>query len=315
MYAHHVIEDFKKMIQSGQLPNQVYIDSLKLVISKIKSSKQFFLGEFNDLKVPLETTLTDDTPLFLNDASPFTRLPYKCCWFEFTNTFNDVSPEEDVPKRGMIALEVNPSTICVWIVNYMKVLKTWVLSPQSYYIAIGRTLSEDPALLAMIQKINPALLLNPKVKKKIAKSNVFPMPIPGVLTDKQSAEMSFDDQRDLYVLNSALILLNCKNIKEEDNKASGKINKKRRKKGKQELFTYKTLVLDLPAKKSGEDKKSLNSSDESKRIHLCRGHFKIYTNKNPLFGKHTGVYWWQPHLRGDKTVGLVEKDYEIKTVS
>lgn len=315
MYAHHVVEDFKKMIQSGQLTNQVYIDSLEFAIRKIKSSKQFFLGEFNDLKVPLETTLTDDTQLFLNDASPFSRLQYKCCWFEFTNTFKDVSAEEDVSKRGMKALELNSNTIWVWIDNYMKVLNTWVLSPQSYYISIGRTISEDPELLKVMKKMNPSLLLNENIKKQITKSNVFPMPVPGVLTEKQSAEMSLDDQRDLYVLNSALILLNCKNIKEEDNKASTKINKKRKKKGKQELFTYKTLVLKLPAKKGVEGEKNQNNIDEKKRIHLCRGHFKIYTNQNPLFGKHTGVYWWQPHLRGDKAAGLVEKDYEFNTAS
>ena len=80
--------------------------------------------------------------------------------------------------------------------------------------------------------------------------------------------------------------------------------------GKQELFTYKTLKLVLPSKaRNGSEDQS--PSGERVRIHLCRGHFKHFTKDAPLFGRHTGLYWWQPQLRGDKTKGMVAKDYEV----
>ena len=47
------------------------------------------------------------------------------------------------------------------------------------------------------------------------------------------------------------------------------------------------------------------------RVHLCRGHFKEYTNENPLFGKHVGRFWWQPMVRGDKKRGVLNKDYDV----
>jgi len=47
------------------------------------------------------------------------------------------------------------------------------------------------------------------------------------------------------------------------------------------------------------------------RVHMCRGHFKEYTEDHRLFGKYTGLYWWQPYVRGQKE-GIVIKDYEVK---
>lgn len=313
MYAHHVIEDLESTLRARAIPSPMYRESIKFVIKNIKNAQQFFLGEFQDFRIALETTLTENTALFLNECSPFTRLPYKICWFEFTNTFKDVSQEENVPKRGVLAIEIKPDLIWVWIVNYMNSMAMWAVSPQSYYISIGKTLSEDTVFLAMVQQMNPALLQDKKAMENIHKSNIFPMPLSDVIDSKTSHELGKDDQRDIYVLNSALVLLNCKNVESEDILPPDKVNKKRRKNGKQELFTYKILQLKLPSVRNSTPDIEKTTVEEAKRIHLCRGHFKIFTDENPLFGKHTGVYWWQPHLRGDKKVGLVEKDYLIKT--
>ena len=33
-------------------------------------------------------------------------------------------------------------------------------------------------------------------------------------------------------------------------------------------------------------------------LHICRGHFKTFTDIAPLFGKLRGTYWWADHIRG-----------------
>jgi hypothetical protein len=43
-------------------------------------------------------------------------------------------------------------------------------------------------------------------------------------------------------------------------------------------------------------------------LHLCRGHFKTFTTERPLLGRHTGTYWWEPHLRGSADNGVVIHD-------
>src|SRR5262249_41550931 len=47
-------------------------------------------------------------------------------------------------------------------------------------------------------------------------------------------------------------------------------------------------------------------------LHICRGHFKTFAEEAPLFGKHTGTYWWADYVRGDAQQGIVTKDYRIK---
>jgi hypothetical protein len=48
-------------------------------------------------------------------------------------------------------------------------------------------------------------------------------------------------------------------------------------------------------------------------LHICRGHFRDYTQGRGLFGKHQGLYWFDQHLRGSSTHGVVVKDYMIHT--
>jgi hypothetical protein len=47
-------------------------------------------------------------------------------------------------------------------------------------------------------------------------------------------------------------------------------------------------------------------------LHICRGHFKTYTDEAPLFSKLTGTYWWEPQVRGNSDQGVVDKDYRIR---
>jgi hypothetical protein len=108
-----------------------------------------------------------------------------------------------------------------------------------------------------------------------------------------------------------IMLLTCKNIQTETIPAPEALNKKRRKAGKQELFDYHVLNVVVPSKKRGYHETTEPLSHN--RVHLCRGHFKEYTAEHPLFGHYTGLYWWQPHVRGQNKDGMVMKDYNVTT--
>lgn len=41
------------------------------------------------------------------------------------------------------------------------------------------------------------------------------------------------------------------------------------------------------------------------RLHICRGHFKVYTEEAPLMGKCVGRYWFPTCLKGDAKIGVV----------
>lgn len=131
--------------------------------------------------------------------------------------------------------------------------------------------------------------------------------------DDDSENFNFDHMKlaatcIIYLLS----VLSCKNVVTKEILPPEKVNKKRLKNGKLPLYSYHVLNVDL----SHGRKKIIGGSEKSdshQRIHFQRGHFKQYAEQNKLFGKHTGLYWWQPHLRGTNKDGFVDKDYNIKT--
>jgi len=104
-----------------------------------------------------------------------------------------------------------------------------------------------------------------------------------------------------------LILLNCKNVEAQRVFPHIKAHNKRVKKGLEGLFEYHVLKISHDLKSSVASAKSGSMN----RLHLCRGHFKEYTEEAPLMGKHVGLYFWQPHVRGRNKKGIVIKDYEF----
>ena len=96
---------------------------------------------------------------------------------------------------------------------------------------------------------------------------------------------------------SFLSVLNCSNVEVTEVAEPKFLNKKRLKKGKVPIYSYKTLVL-----KTRKQRLLTNGhgTHESPRIHLRRGHIKR---------RKTGNFWWEPCVVGDRARGIVVKDY------
>ena len=102
----------------------------------------------------------------------------------------------------------------------------------------------------------------------------------------------------LHIVGAFLSAMNCTNITKRENLIPEKLQKARAKRGKKPLFSYWTLELNLP--KFSTDRSGAGGTHAAPRLHLCRGHMKK---------RKTGYFWWQPHVRGDKKSGMVQKDY------
>jgi hypothetical protein len=109
-------------------------------------------------------------------------------------------------------------------------------------------------------------------------------------------------------LGHTLRLLQCKNVGlvEQQNPPC----KRRRGKLKASRQVESYWVLDLPGSPRYWDRSSGQTGIHS-RLHVVRGHFKTYTEEAPLFGKMTGTIWVPSHARGDASLGLIEKDYNL----
>lgn len=132
-----------------------------------------------------------------------------------------------------------------------------------------------------------------------------------------------DEQNRLYLQTFILpaiisqALLNCKNVSTDSHEFPNRRSIQHYKRiGKPYFEKYYTLKLTVPgSKKKREGKEDIESDGYTRAFHICRGHFKIYTDANPLFGKYTGTYWWNSQVRGDIKTGIIDKDYSLKQVN
>lgn len=111
----------------------------------------------------------------------------------------------------------------------------------------------------------------------------------------------------VFILN----VLNCRNVQLAPVDPPERLNRARAKKGKHPLYRYHILTVDL-----NKVQKAVCSTSQRQfgimPVHLCRGHFKEYTEDKPLFGRVTGRFWWQPYARGNAKNGIVMKDYDVR---
>jgi hypothetical protein len=126
-----------------------------------------------------------------------------------------------------------------------------------------------------------------------------------------------EDEHDLSHCGSRLValslLLSCKNISQTVIDPSPKINKKKEKNGKIPLYSYRVLMVGMEGQSATTpDSPTGGTAESHNRLHFQRGHFKQYSETRPLFGKLSGLYWWQPHIRGQNKNGFVDKEYRIK---
>ena len=117
----------------------------------------------------------------------------------------------------------------------------------------------------------------------------------------------------LYPMLLALSFMHCKNknVTLTEHNPPEKVQRKRIKNNKPPLTKYYTLEIE-PMKKSLKSEGRIDEVGLQRAMHICRGHFKDYSNGKGLFGKHKGLYWWDSTVRGTPEAGRIEKDYAIK---
>lgn len=128
-----------------------------------------------------------------------------------------------------------------------------------------------------------------------------------------------ENQRDTeaWVSDASLIVLfanalaNCRNVAFEEDHSGRRREQTERLRIEGRGIVWNRLVIGNPNQRSEHAANKLSASRPVTRLHLCRGHFKTFTESAPLLGKHVGRWWWMPLVRGDKAVGAVVKDYVI----
>ncbi len=274
MFAHQVIEDLKK-------EHTIRKDAISTVISLIKCAHQVYIGDYWEMA--LLSGMKVGTPLLNKQRLQHMRMPYKCLWIDSLSSGSS--------KKGALVIDQDETAgfrnvnsedqyqVCAF--HYFKDINRWRLNPCMASFNDKRTTFNHYSLPFTHRSLPEDVL-------------------------QKAQDMLCDP---LIMVITTIMLLNCKNISTEKIFAAPKLNKKRRKNWKQELFDYHVLNVVVPSarREYRESTKPLSHN----RVHLCRGHFKEYTSEHPLFGRLTGLYWWQPHVRGQNREGIVMKEYSL----
>jgi hypothetical protein len=109
----------------------------------------------------------------------------------------------------------------------------------------------------------------------------------------------------------AISLFHCKNVSLRAVDPPERLSKKHAKKTGHPLTRYHVLEIE-PMRRILDTEGEAQTKGLAHALHICRGHFKTYTEGSPLFGKQVGTYWWASQVRGKAEHGVVEKDYRVR---
>jgi hypothetical protein len=139
---------------------------------------------------------------------------------------------------------------------------------------------------------------------------ISPLDIPGV---EESTEYQFLTSLFDYFAPAALAvsLMHCKNIDIRPVDPPIRVSRSYQRKQGRPLTRYYELDI-RPMRRVLDTDGEARTKGLGHALHICRGHFKTYGEDAPLFGKHTGTYWWEAQARGKAEQGVVEKDYRIR---
>jgi len=282
MYAHQVIDDLIKSLKKNS-GNKKIEDHIKIFIKEIYQSQKFHLGDVDSLNALDKMA---GKKLFNEENVCELKTPYEKMWIDWQHSDKSKIKNGDthVPVRGSLVVLVN--NLYLNIIPFLKIDGLWCPEFIIHNIYYDKTLKLNISKPAYPEYMPD--LLGPRFEQwwRITK---------------------YESCQELTVINIFMLIMSCKNIIKIKKNPSVKLNKKRKKSGKLPIFEYHTLEI----KPKKEQEKSVHQGLWNNRVHLCRGHFKTYTEKNPLFGNVTGRFWWQPSIRGNKNKGIVIKDYNV----
>jgi len=131
------------------------------------------------------------------------------------------------------------------------------------------------------------------------------------IRDDHNASVAIDYfRRYMWPALLAISFMHCKNVELKTQIPPAPLSKKHQKKTGRPLVKYKVLEIE-PMKKVLRTEGQSETLGLKHALHICRGHFKDYSKGGGLFGKYKGLYWWESHVRGDPSQGVVVKDYSV----
>lgn len=207
------------------------------------------------------------------------RLPYDTIWLEYADPFPMGQPKV-MGKMGVLITRENLPDISHLTMKDPIFLATFVQVPSGYGYAVKGVFDAT------------------SIRIDADEQGIDRVYIDGALTVECEKFTSLDQLAHAAGSIAACIaLINSPRVVTMHEENFDRLNVKREKAGKLPLLGYTVVDLNKEIKDALKGEKH---TDEKRRLHFVRGHFKV---------RKTGVFWWNPHTAGSKELGFVEKEY------
>jgi hypothetical protein len=139
-----------------------------------------------------------------------------------------------------------------------------------------------------------------------------------IMNMKRGSSLSFDAVNSvatemITVVLASINFMNCKNVEIVENQPTRQQRRLAEREGKRPPVTYRTLVIHPMSRRRWRNTGGNPAIRSGVALHICRGHFKNYSEGKGLGRGHRhGVWWWSPQLKGSERSGRIVKDYEVK---
>lgn len=165
---------------------------------------------------------------------------------------------------------------------------------------------EEFALITQLERACSIFVFFPERENPEEKFYMLaPQTSSGYFSDFHRIELVQQTGLELLTALKFIDIINCKNVGTEAISPK-KLTKKQRRRIKNpetiSLMESEYHVIKLLTGNASQSENGASSGKSFVPIDVRRGHFKTYTSANPLFGKHTGTFWWQPILRTEKDI-------------
>lgn len=298
MWIHHIYDFIKNLHKQFPTENNTTLDQLK----EICKSPCFYIGESDSLLH--NSTLYKERkehPVFTFQP----EFPFPSFFLEYTKKLTgtvDGEWQSDSSKRILFISEIPE----VFKESYQNA--DFIVTGFWYFDKFKEWSASSVIIAGKWNNSVTAAFYSPLIPKKFQEMTTQIVPNLGITESKEIME-------EFVILKAFLEFINCKNVYTETIVPGEKVNKKRIKEHKEPIHEYKILKITKGAVK--EKHSSITHpwnklpSDIITAQHICRGHFKEYTEEGKLFGRYTGRFWWNAQVRGSEKKGIITKDYTL----
>lgn len=317
-------------VRAGRLIRAAIGDEMHEKLCRdLESAQRFNLAE--DF-AEAATQISNTNMAAFKNAITACRAPFPRCWIEvaqvhrrnFTRDSSDVPMSGDVTRAGILIDQVSPDGLAYKLHLFFMGKGNAAISMVSTLVDLRDedneakrqrclTVGEREKVRAILSdkysgdNLEAALEIETMTHMT---GNYYTNDCVGRMIDSFGSEkvreiMSVEQSNwdgELMFWLSALALLNTRNVGRSETVDVSKVNKGRIKRGVLPLLGYENCRIDQ-GRKSGRSADNDNGKQGGKRAHFVRGHFKL---------RKTGVFWWRPAMRGNVSLGMKAKIYQVR---